>query len=99
MRRHGRQTALAHGAFVAHLAREELAPMPDADSPDMGSQTAAERALSPAARRALAEAAERRTAQAAREAELARQREVAGRGGLDPVRYSDWEVKGLTSDF
>ncbi len=55
--------------------------------------------LSAAARRALAEAEERRAALAAREAELASQPEHRGRGGLDPVRYNDWEIKGLTSDF
>jgi hypothetical protein len=53
----------------------------------------------PAARRALAEAAERRAAQEAREAELAREREIKGRGGKDPVRYGDWEAKGIASDF
>jgi len=53
--------------------------------------------LSPAAARALAEAAERR---AARERAQARApTELAGRGGLDPARYGDWEVKGLASDF
>ena len=26
-------------------------------------------------------------------------REVDGRGGPDPVRYGDWEVKGIASDF
>jgi hypothetical protein len=26
-------------------------------------------------------------------------KEVAGRGGLDPTRYGDWEVNGLASDF
>lgn len=26
-------------------------------------------------------------------------REVGGRGGLDPVRYGDWEVKGIAVDF
>ncbi|MFK7793525.1 MAG: DUF1674 domain-containing protein [Devosiaceae bacterium] len=26
-------------------------------------------------------------------------KEIDGRGGLDPVRYDDWEIKGLTSDF
>ena len=26
-------------------------------------------------------------------------KEIDGRGGLDPVRYGDWEIKGLTSDF
>jgi hypothetical protein len=55
--------------------------------------------LSPAARRALAEAADRRKAQAEREAALAEAPEVNGRGGKDPVRYNDWEIKGLTSDF
>lgn len=55
--------------------------------------------LTPAAMRALAEAAERRQAQAEREAVLGASREVNGRGGQDPVRYNDWEIKGLTSDF
>ncbi len=53
-----------------------------------------ERELSPAARRALAEAAARR-AKGATE----RPREIGGRGGEDPVRYGDWEVKGLAVDF
>jgi hypothetical protein len=55
--------------------------------------------LTPAAKRALAEAAERRAAQEARLEDLTRKREVNGRGGLDPVRYEDWEVKGIASDF
>ena len=25
--------------------------------------------------------------------------EKKGRGGLEPTRYGDWEVKGITSDF
>ncbi len=58
-----------------------------------------ERILSPVARRALAEAEERRLAQTQREAELATQDEVNGRGGKDPVRYNDWEIKGIASDF
>jgi len=58
-----------------------------------------QRALSPAARRALAEAEERRAAIDAKAAELAATREVNGRGGLEPVRYDDWEVKGIASDF
>ncbi|WP_018699630.1 DUF1674 domain-containing protein [Amorphus coralli] len=49
--------------------------------------------LSDAARRALAEAEARRTADAERPSE------VGGRGGLDPARYGDWEVKGIASDF
>lgn len=52
-----------------------------------------------AAQRALAEAAERRAAYEKAEAELAETREIDGRGGRDPVRYGDWERKGLTSDF
>ncbi|WP_284211674.1 DUF1674 domain-containing protein, partial [Methylobacterium brachythecii] len=49
--------------------------------------------------RALAEAAERRAAIDARAAEIAAQRETSGRGGLEPVRYDDWEVKGIAVDF
>lgn len=55
--------------------------------------------ISAAAERALAEVAERRAAQAAREAELARKREIKGRDGPDPVRYGDWEARGIASDF
>ena len=53
--------------------------------------------LAPAAQRALAEAAARRA-----ERERAKPQspeEIAGRGGLDPTRYGDWEVKGVVSDF
>ena len=55
------------------------------------------RKLAPAAQRALAEAQARR-------AEIDRRskqqpKEVAGRGGLEPVRYGDWEKNGLASDF
>jgi hypothetical protein len=55
--------------------------------------------LAPAAMRALAEAEERRQAQAEKENSLGTATEVNGRGGKDPVRYGDWEIKGLTSDF
>jgi hypothetical protein len=55
--------------------------------------------LSAAAERALAEANERRAALAAREAELVKITEINGRGGKDPVRYEDWEIKGIASDF
>jgi hypothetical protein len=57
------------------------------------------RTLAPAAQRALAEAAERHKAQAEKEAALTAAQEVNGRGGKDPVRYNDWEIKGLASDF
>ena len=51
--------------------------------------------LPPAAQRALMEAEERRKAAQA----LALPREINGRGGAEPVRYGDWEVKGIASDF
>ncbi|MEM8958621.1 MAG: DUF1674 domain-containing protein [Pseudomonadota bacterium] len=51
--------------------------------------------LPPAARRALAEAAARR--KKARSLELAP--ELGGRDGPEPVRYGDWEKKGLAIDF
>ena len=52
------------------------------------------RDLPPAARRALAEAEALRA-----EPRPEGPNEVHGRGGLDPARYGDWEVKGLASDF
>ena len=55
------------------------------------------RPLSPAAQRALAEAEARRKAIDERAA--AGKSEKGGRGGLDPNRYGDWEIKGLTADF
>ena len=58
---------------------------------------APQRELPPAARRALAEAEARRAAALAREAEAPR--EIGGRGGNDPVRYGDWEIKGMACDF
>lgn len=67
---------------------------PDDEPTDAPRQDDAARVLSPAAERALAEAAERR-----RVAAEARPREIGGRGGEEPVRYGDWEVKGLASDF
>lgn len=52
---------------------------------------------SAAAGRALAEAEARRAEYRRREAEMPK--EIGGRGGNEPGRYGDWEVKGLTSDF
>ena len=53
--------------------------------------------LTPAARRALAEAEARR-------AEIDRRakdhpKEINGPRGPEPVRYGDWEVKGIAKDF
>ena len=53
--------------------------------------------LTPAAARALAEAAARRAL--AEQAQAAPVKEINGRAGPEPVRYGDWEVKGLATDF
>ena len=50
--------------------------------------------LPPAAQRARNEAKERRKLAAA-----ALPKEINGRKGPEPVRYGDWEVKGIASDF
>ncbi|KQP52768.1 hypothetical protein ASG40_06655 [Methylobacterium sp. Leaf399] len=55
--------------------------------------------LPAAAERALAEAAARRADIDARAEAIAATREKQGRGGLEPVRYTDWEVKGIAVDF
>jgi hypothetical protein len=47
-----------------------------------------------AAERALAEAEARRAA-----SQAPAPRELDGRGGKEPVRYGDWEVKGRAIDF
>jgi hypothetical protein len=59
--------------------------MTDAPRPD----------LPPAAQRALAEAEERRKQALA----LDLPKELGGRKGPEPVRYGDWEKKGIAVDF
>ncbi len=56
-----------------------------------------ERHLPPAAERALAEAEARRAEIDARVAALPPEHGV--RRKREPVRYGDWETKGLASDF
>lgn len=51
--------------------------------------------LPPAALRALTEAEERR--KQAKEQDLPK--ELGGREGPEPVRYGDWEKKGIAVDF
>ncbi|MEM7320492.1 MAG: DUF1674 domain-containing protein [Pseudomonadota bacterium] len=53
--------------------------------------------LPAAAQRALAEAEERRAKAKAEATPLPK--ELGGRDGPDPVRYGDWEKKGLAIDF
>jgi hypothetical protein len=52
-----------------------------------------------AATRALAEAAARRAEAKRLDPPNMPQSEKNGRGGLDPIRYGDWEVKGIAIDF
>ncbi len=56
---------------------------------------AAKKPLPPEAERALAEAEARRKAAAP----LSLAPELGGRDGPEPVRYGDWEKKGLAVDF
>jgi hypothetical protein len=75
-------------------------PVPVAPAPSGAGEAAAtgERPpLTPAARRALAEAEARR-------AEIDQRaknhpKEINGPRGPEPIRYGDWEVKGIASDF
>ncbi len=50
--------------------------------------------LTAAAKRALSEAEARR-----QEKQASRPKEINGRKGPEPVRFGDWEVKGIASDF
>ena len=49
------------------------------------------------ARQALEEAKKRRADETTNSEK--RPIELKGRGGLEPTRFGDWEVKGITSDF
>ncbi len=57
---------------------------------------AKDKTLSPQAQRALAEAEERRQRAALRPALPP---EINGPRGPEPIRYGDWERKGIASDF
>ena len=84
--------------MTAETRQTEGRPPSDGLDPSQGEDGGAPvRDMPDAARRALAEAEARRV-------ELdawgdAREAEDGGRGGKDPVRYGDWEVKGLACDF
>ncbi len=71
--------------------------LPDELPADTATQEAARRAALPeAARRALDEADARRIKAAGNPPLPA---ELGGRSGPEPVRYGDWEKKGLAIDF
>ncbi len=67
------------------------------DAATMDTAAAPAKTPTPAAKRALAEAEARRRTYHEKEVELPK--EFGGRGGKEPGRYGDWEIKGLTSDF
>ena len=77
------------GEIMSDTPPASRAPTPTANPDERHS-------LSDAAKRALAEAEARR---AATKADASTKAEIGGRGGLDPARYGDWEVKGVASDF
>ena len=67
------------------------------DDQTLSETTESAPALPPAAQRALAEAEARRAqAEATAQAML---KELGGREGPEPVRYGDWERKGIAVDF
>jgi hypothetical protein len=71
--------------------------MADAKPAQAPPTSAPKKPVSPAAQRALDEAAARRAERDRAAAQ--RPPESDRRGELDPVRYGDWEVKGIATDF
>ncbi len=69
----------------------------DKDDPRHSGVAAGGQRSGGAAERALAEADARRAER--KRAQHARPREINGRQGPEPVRYGDWENKGIASDF
>lgn len=63
----------------------------------MSSEDDIARRIAEAGKRAAAEADARRAEQA--KVAEAKPKEIGGRGGLDPSRYGDWEIKGIACDF
>ncbi len=62
---------------------------------DTENTPAPQKVLSETAKKALAEAEARRQSAKADQ----KPRELGGRSGEDPVRYGDWEVRGIACDF
>lgn len=61
----------------------------------MKKQSEKQSRIEEAAARALKEAEDRRL----NSAQIPLQTELGGRDGPDPIRYGDWEKKGIISDF
>ncbi len=94
---HGRAKASAGAEQAGAAAATTAAPGSDAAPPAGTGPSAPDKPLSEPARRALAEAEARRAAIEAKVAALPK--ELGGRGGKEPGRYGDWEVKGIATDF
>jgi hypothetical protein len=77
--------------------KREMTDAEDRNREAEADSSRSEKKLSPAALRALAEAEARRKEYLAKEAENPPER--GGRGGKDPARYGDWEIKGRAIDF
>lgn len=79
--------------------RTDMTPLQDQQHPSSENSSAVEypvkRELSAAAIRALKEAEERRQS----ETTVEPAKEIGGRGGPDPARFGDWEIKGRAIDF
>lgn len=87
---------------MTHDPKNPAASYSESEAPSLKTETAAEpkkrfEDLPPAAQRALLEADERRKQIDAKQDAMPD--EINGRGGLEPTRYDDWEIKGLTVDF
>lgn len=82
---------------------EELPALPQNDTAGAPVQTSAPVETEAARRAALPEAAQRALAEAdARKAQQSAPdlpKELGGRKGPEPVRYGDWEKKGIAIDF
>lgn len=89
-------------ATMTHDQTDPTEAYSQSEAPSLKTETEAAPAkrfedLPPAAQRALKEAEQRRKQIDAKHEAMAG--EVNGRGGLEPTRYDDWEIKGLTVDF
>lgn len=70
-------------------------PAPGPDLPPAPNPKPTPKPIPPAAQRALAEAEERRR----KASDMEMPPELGGRDGPEPVRYGDWEKKGIAVDF
>jgi hypothetical protein len=92
----GREYARPHAYMLAEAFVPARSAVVNAGLPEDRKSREARPPLTPEAERALAEAKARRESAAE---EVPRAREISGPKGPEPVRYGDWEVKGLASDF